>query len=224
MLPANPRGSCGFTVEVGNMAPWLKGWWADRWKLELHQLVAGLGGFRTLHWTSVKKTHTTCLLTFPKIVTVPTKFEKLRTFFSPFLDHGHQYHYMRNIDQQCPKKSNCKHSRHVLPECRMTLCTKKRFQVLLIPYPMVSSLRRSLSCRVPLSWCQTSPWHRWGISTSSCEPVWMLYVGSLFVLRCGLKGHWFGCFGWKGSWEKTKDLNNLVLWLWVAGTVRGQCF
>ena len=85
----------------------------------------------------------------------------------------------------------------------VTRCSKKNFQVRLIPYHMVSSLRRSLSCRVPLSWCQTSPWHRWGISTSSCEPVWMRYVGCLVVWRCGLDA-----LVEKGHWEK--GLDNLV--------------
>lgn len=95
-----------------------------------------------------------------------------------------------------PKKTICKYSWLFSSRViSVTRCSKNFFQVLLIPYLMDSSLRRSLSCRVPLSWCQTSPWHRWGISTSSCEPVWMRYVGCLVVWRCGLdalveKGHW----------------------------------
>jgi len=100
MLPANPHGSCGFTVEVGSMAPLVKV--GEGLKVGVAtQLLPGLGCFCTSLWTSGAH-----------------KFEKQRTFFLPSLDHGHQDYDMRNMDQQqCPKRLYVNIHDYFLPEC-----------------------------------------------------------------------------------------------------------
>ena len=69
MLPANPHGSCGFTVEVGSMAPLVTV--VEGLKVGVAtQLLPGLGCFCYFPLDVSYKTHTNCLLTAFKKYTV----------------------------------------------------------------------------------------------------------------------------------------------------------
>ena len=80
MLPANPHGSCGFTVEVGSMAPLVKV--GEGLKVGVAtQLLPGLGCFCTSLWTSVTQTHNLVVDRLPKKRTVPINLKNNEPFF-----------------------------------------------------------------------------------------------------------------------------------------------
>ena len=80
MLPANPHGFCGFTVEVGSMAPLVKV--GEGLKVGVASVGAWVGMFLYFPLDFSCKPHTTWLLTaFKKKDTVPINLENNEPFF-----------------------------------------------------------------------------------------------------------------------------------------------
>ena len=127
MLPANPHGSCGFTVEVGSMAPLVTV--VEGLKVGVAtQLLPGLGCFCYFPLDVSYKTHTNCLLTaFKKIYsTVPIKFEKQQTFFTFSWSGPPTLRHEKHGPTIMPKKTSVNINEYFLPQCSQWLVAVRK--------------------------------------------------------------------------------------------------